>query len=199
MVGFSLYSGKSLPGALRVDRHLSPDMTPSMTHGKGRGDHSFTPLHCEGTRIGNRGSNRRKGTTPAGPAEIVPECTEAILNRRSPTSFDRCAFTMSRAHSPKKMGSVSSEGPWKSEHPFGPPHVPRSPPAGIQRLRNTLHKLSPAAFAEKELLRKKNQYKSPLTQRNVDNFVTEQECNEAYKPNLHSPEIQVNEWLQRVS
>ena len=102
--------------------------------------------------------------------------------------------------SPKKVDSVTSEGPWKSEQPFGPPHVPRSPPgAHIQRLRDTLHKLSPAAFAEKELLRKKNQHKSPLTQRNVDNLVTAQECNEAYKPNLHSPEIQVTEWLQRVS
>jgi hypothetical protein len=29
--------------------------------------------------------------------------------------------------------------------------------------------------------------------------VTEQECNEACKPSLHSPEIQVTEWLERVS
>ncbi|KAJ5852527.1 uncharacterized protein N7529_011912 [Penicillium soppii] len=104
-----------------------------------------------------------------------------------------------RSQRNKMEHSVTSESPWKSEHPFGPPQVSRSPSGGIQRLRNTLHKLSPSAFAEKELLRKKNQYKIPLTQRNVDTFVTEQECNEAYKPNLHSPEIQVTEWLQRVS
>ncbi|KAJ5771240.1 uncharacterized protein N7511_003291 [Penicillium nucicola] len=69
---------------------------------------------------------------------------------------------------------------------------------GIQRLRNTLSKISPSALAEKELLRKKNQYKIPLTERNVDTLVTAQECNEAYKPR-HSPEIQVTEWLERVS
>ncbi|KAJ5158401.1 uncharacterized protein N7500_008052 [Penicillium coprophilum] len=80
--------------------------------------------------------------------------------------------------------------------PFGPPQVPRS--GGIQRLRNTLSKLSPSTFAEKELLRNKSQYK-PLTQRNVDTLVTEQECNEAYRPNLNSPEIQVTEWLRQVS
>ncbi|KGO68262.1 hypothetical protein PITC_046860 [Penicillium italicum] len=89
--------------------------------------------------------------------------------------------------------------PVTSDNLFGPPQVPQSAPSGIKRLRNTLSKLSPSAFAEKELLREKNRCKSPLTKRNVDNFVTEQECNEAYKPNLHSPQIQVTEWLQRVS
>jgi hypothetical protein len=104
------------------------------------------------------------------------------------------------ARSPKKdTQSMPSEGPWKVDHPFGPPPIQRSVSGGIQRLRNTLSKISPAALAEKELLRKKNQYKIPLTQRNVDTLVTEQECNEACKPSLNSPEIQVTEWLQRVS
>ncbi|KAJ5941018.1 hypothetical protein N7516_001186 [Penicillium verrucosum] len=108
---------------------------------------------------------------------------------------------MSRTLSPQKkhVQSVTPEHPWRSDNPFGPPEVPSSVPSGIKRLRNTLSKLSPSAFTEKELLRKKNQYKSPLTQRNVDTLVTEQECNEAYKPNLHSPQIQVTEWLQGVS
>ncbi|KAJ5793782.1 hypothetical protein N7457_000381 [Penicillium paradoxum] len=108
---------------------------------------------------------------------------------------------MPRTLSPRKkhVPSVASEDPWRSDNPFGPPEVPRAVPVGIKRLRNTLSKLSPSAFAEKELLRKKNQHKSPLTQRNIDNLVTAQECNEAYRPNLHSPEIQVTEWLQRVS
>ncbi|KAJ5511956.1 hypothetical protein LT330_003076 [Penicillium expansum] len=108
---------------------------------------------------------------------------------------------MSRTPSPQKkhVQSVTSDYPWRSDSPFGPPQVTRSVPSGIKRIRNTLSKLSPSAFAEKELLRKKNQRKSPLTKRNVDTFVTEQECNEAYKPNLHSPQIQVTEWLQRVS
>ncbi|OQE94662.1 hypothetical protein PENNAL_c0003G04777 [Penicillium nalgiovense] len=108
---------------------------------------------------------------------------------------------MSRTLSPHKnpVQSVTSDCPWRSDNPFGPPQVQRSVPSGIKRLRDTLSKLSPSAFAEKDLLRKKNQYKTPLTERNVDTLVTEQECNAAYKPSLHSPEIQVTEWLQRVS
>ncbi|KZN93271.1 Flavin-containing monooxygenase FMO GS-OX3 [Penicillium chrysogenum] len=108
---------------------------------------------------------------------------------------------MSRTLSPRKkpVQSVTSDYPWRSDNPFGPPQIQRSVPSGIKRLRDTLSKLSPSAIAEKDLIRKKNQYKTPLTERNVDTLVTEQECNAAYKPNLHSPEIQVTEWLQRVS
>ncbi|KAJ5578208.1 uncharacterized protein N7459_007172 [Penicillium hispanicum] len=109
---------------------------------------------------------------------------------------------MSKVHSPrnKDSQSVASGGPWKVDTPFGPPQVSRSfPNGGIRRLRNTLAKLSPSAFAEKELLRKKNQYKIPLTHRNVDTFVTEQECNDACRPNQRTPDIQVAEWLERVS
>jgi hypothetical protein len=93
---------------------------------------------------------------------------------------------------------MASEDPWKSDNPFGPPQVHRSVPSGIQRIRDALSKLLPSALAEKELLRKKNQHKSPLTHRNVDTLKTEQECDEAYKPSLHSPEVQVTDWLQRV-
>ncbi|KAJ5135314.1 uncharacterized protein N7515_004592 [Penicillium bovifimosum] len=109
--------------------------------------------------------------------------------------------TLSRTLSPRKKQETSevSEDPWKSDDPFGPPQVHRPVPSGIQRIRGTLSKLLPSSLAEKELLRKKNQYKSPLTQRNVHTLQTEQECDEAYKPNLHSPEVQVTEWLQRVS
>ncbi|KAJ5382590.1 hypothetical protein N7517_000501 [Penicillium concentricum] len=107
---------------------------------------------------------------------------------------------MSRTLSPRKhLQPETSQDSWRTDNPFGPPQVSRSVPGGIKRLRNTLSKLSPSAFAEKELLRKKNQYKIPLTRRNVDTFVTEQECNEAYRPNLNSPEIQVTEWLRQVS
>lgn len=96
--------------------------------------------------------------------------------------------------------SIASEIPWRNDNPFGPPQISRSfPNGGIRRLRNTLSKLSPSAFAEKELLRKKNQYKLPLTHRNVDNFVTEQECNEACRPNQRTPDIQVVEWLRHVA
>lgn len=85
------------------------------------------------------------------------------------------------------------------ESPWGPPQVPRFPSIGIRRLRNTFSKLSKSSAAEKELLRKKNQYKIPLTHRNVDTFVEEQQVNEACRPNQRTPEIQVVEWLERVS
>lgn len=115
---------------------------------------------------------------------------------------DTVLAVMSKSPSPhnKDSPSVVSEGPWKNEHPFGPPEVPRSfPNGGIKRIRDTLSKLSPSAFAEKELLRKQNQYKIPLTHRNVDTFVTEQVCNDACSPVERTPEIQVNEWLAHIS
>lgn len=100
----------------------------------------------------------------------------------------------------KTTPSATSEQPWKVETPFGPPQVPRSfPNGGIRRLRDTLSKLSPGALAEKEELRKRNQYKVPLTHRNVDNLVTEQEVNEACTPSQRTPDIQVAEWLEHVS
>lgn len=97
--------------------------------------------------------------------------------------------------SPRNKLSPTStpEGPW------GPPQIPRFPNTGIRRLRNTLSKLSKSSLAEKELLRKKNQYKIPLTHRNVDTFVEEQQVNDACRPNQRTPEIQVAEWLERVS
>lgn len=109
---------------------------------------------------------------------------------------------MSRFHTQRKPNtrSVASDGPWKVDTPFGPPQVPRSfPNGGIRRLRNTLSKLSPAAFAEKELLRQKNQYKIPLTQRNVDTFTTEQAFKEACQSEPQTPEKEVTKWLARLS
>ncbi|KAJ5752927.1 hypothetical protein N7520_009844 [Penicillium odoratum] len=107
---------------------------------------------------------------------------------------------MSRTRTSRHQSpSIASEA-WKVDTPFGPPEFPRSfPNGGIRRLRNTLSKLSPSAMAEKEILRKKNQYKIPLTHRNVDTFVTEQQCNDITRPNQRSPEIQVVEWLEHVS
>lgn len=101
---------------------------------------------------------------------------------------------------PKHSRSIASE-PWKNDNPFGPPQMHHSfPNGGIRLLRNTLSKLSPSAFAEKEELRKRNQYKIPLTHRNVVNFVTEQEVEDACRPNnARSPELQVAEWLAHVS
>ncbi|EPS25836.1 hypothetical protein POX_c04205 [Penicillium oxalicum] len=100
----------------------------------------------------------------------------------------------------KQAPSITSEDPWRNDNPFGPPTMTRSFSSHtIRRLREALAKWSPASLAEKELLRKKNQYKIPLTHRNVDNFVTEQLCNEAIRPNQRTPEIQVVEWLQHVA
>lgn len=94
---------------------------------------------------------------------------------------------------PSPTNTPDGQGPW------GPPQIPRFPNTGIRRLRNTLSKLSRSSLAEKDLLRKKNQYKIPLTHRNVDTFVEEQLVNEACRPNQRTPEIQVAEWLERVS
>ncbi|KAA8651942.1 hypothetical protein EYZ11_010589 [Aspergillus tanneri] len=99
----------------------------------------------------------------------------------------------------KNARSIDSEDPWKVETPFGPPRISYFPGRGIRRIRNTLSKLSPSARAERELLKQKNRYKIPLTERNVDTLVTEQEFTEACYPNLHSRELQVSAWLERVS
>ncbi|KAJ5832135.1 hypothetical protein N7474_000446 [Penicillium riverlandense] len=108
---------------------------------------------------------------------------------------------MSRFSSQRKKNvrSVNSEGPWKVDTPFGPPQVPRSfPNGGIRRLRNTLSKLSPSSFAEKEVLRQKNRFRVPLTHRNIDTFVTEQEYKEACQREQRTPDIEVAEWLERL-
>ncbi|KAL4917579.1 hypothetical protein BDW62DRAFT_201607 [Aspergillus aurantiobrunneus] len=105
-----------------------------------------------------------------------------------------------RSHQRKKSArSIASEGPWKVDTPFGPPRISHlHVPGGIRRIRNTFAKLSPSARAERELLRQKNLYKLPLTERNVDTFVTHQEFTDACYPNRHSNELQVVAWLDRL-
>ncbi|KAJ6145702.1 hypothetical protein N7470_009597 [Penicillium chermesinum] len=107
---------------------------------------------------------------------------------------------MSKAHSPRdKNSSEGSDEQWKVDTPFGPPELPHSFSSGsIRRIRNSLSKLSPSALAEKDLLRKKNQYKQPLTRRNVNSLVTAQEWQEACQPNQRTSELQVTEWLEHV-
>ncbi|KAL4809476.1 hypothetical protein BDV18DRAFT_157232 [Aspergillus unguis] len=96
--------------------------------------------------------------------------------------------------------SLVSEGPWKVDNPFGPPRISHlHVPGGIRRIRNTFAKLTPAARAERQLLRQKNLYKIPLTERNVDTFVTHQEFSEACFPNRHSNEVHVAAWLDRLA
>lgn len=105
-----------------------------------------------------------------------------------------------RTHQHKKNArSLASEGPWKVDTPFGPPEISHiHVPGGIRRIRNTFAKLTPSARAERQLLRQKNLYKSPLTERNVDTFVTHQEFTDACYPNQHSNEVQVVAWLDRL-
>ncbi|KAE8134513.1 hypothetical protein BDV38DRAFT_285799 [Aspergillus pseudotamarii] len=101
----------------------------------------------------------------------------------------------------KNARSIASEDPWRVETPFGPPRISHLhfPEGGIRRIRNTLHKLSPSARAERELLRQKNRYKIPLTERNIDTFVTEQQFTEACYPEKHSNELHVSAWLERLA
>ncbi|PTU22667.1 hypothetical protein P175DRAFT_0507482 [Aspergillus ochraceoroseus IBT 24754] len=107
-----------------------------------------------------------------------------------------------RSHQRKKSArSIASEDPWKVDTPFGPPRITTHyfPGSGIRRIRNTLSKLSPSARAERELLRQKNRYKIPLTERNMDTFVTEQEFTDARYPDQHTNELHIAAWLDRLS
>jgi hypothetical protein len=72
------------------------------------------------------------------------------------------------------------------------------PGGGIQRIRNTLSKLSPSARAERELLKKKSQYKIPLTERNIDTLVTNQLFSDSFRPERHT-EQQISAWLERLA
>ncbi|PYH87157.1 hypothetical protein BO82DRAFT_360263 [Aspergillus uvarum CBS 121591] len=99
----------------------------------------------------------------------------------------------------KNARSIASEDPWKVDTPFGPPRISHSPSSKISRIRSTLQKFSPSARAEKELLKQKNRYKIPLTERNVDAFVTEQLVTDACHPGQHSPELQISAWLEQLS
>ncbi|KAL2845689.1 hypothetical protein BJY01DRAFT_177593 [Aspergillus pseudoustus] len=135
-------------------------------------------------------------------AEPDPDLTCTKGPARPGESPPRRGSAMARfkSHQRKKSTrSIISEGPWKVDTPFGPPRISHiHVPGGIQRIRNTLSKLSPSARAERELLRQKNRYKIPLTERNIDTFVTHQEFSDARYPNQHSTEIQVTAWLDRL-
>ncbi|KAH8697438.1 hypothetical protein BGW36DRAFT_259012, partial [Talaromyces proteolyticus] len=65
------------------------------------------------------------------------------------------------------------------------------------KLRNRLSfKSARAALAEREILKRENRCKRPLTQRNVDTFLIEQDLNDARirrAENLH-----VSQWLQQL-
>lgn len=87
---------------------------------------------------------------------------------------------------------------WMADKPFAPPRT-SFPGGGMRRLRDTLSKLSPAASAEREALKKINHRKSPLTERNIDNFVLDQELRDAGNPNQHNTELQVSAWLDKLS
>ncbi|KAG2415368.1 hypothetical protein HFD88_006559 [Aspergillus terreus] len=99
----------------------------------------------------------------------------------------------------KNPQSMVSEDPWRVDAPFGPPRISYFPNAGIRRIRDTLSKLSPAARAERELLKQKNRYKIPLTERNIDTLVAAQQYSEACYPEKHNRELQVSAWLERLS
>lgn len=86
-----------------------------------------------------------------------------------------------------------------SDTPFGPPHIPSTPKAGISRIRNTLWKFSPAARAEKEILKQKTAFRYPLTERNVETFVSKQEVMGVLQPADNSTELHVTAWLEQLS
>lgn len=126
----------------------------------------------------------------------LPSWNRALFPRLCPA----VAMSKFRSQQRKKpTRSLASERPWQADIPFGPPHIPSSPGNGIDRLRNTLSKLSPAARAERELLKQKSRYKNPLTERNVNTLVSQQEVMDACYPTDHSTELQVTIWLERMN
>ena len=110
---------------------------------------------------------------------------------------------MSKLHTLRKNNSSSTSemSPSKDGDPFENPRFSSTPGGRIRRLRNTLAKLAPSGSAEKEWLKKYNDChcKIPLTERNVDNFVCEQQLRDVYHPKEHSTELQVSAWLDKVS
>lgn len=102
----------------------------------------------------------------------------------------------------KRDSASTSEDSWKADDPFGPPHIPSSAVVGIKRLGHSLsHKISPSAFAEREFLRKENRrrYKTPLTERNIDFLLIQQEREDARHSVRRTREVQVSEWLRQLS
>lgn len=122
-----------------------------------------------------------------------------ILTGSAPRMGRRAPHPQRKKSTRTRSLEVSSDEPWKADTPFGPPHISHSHvPGGIRRIRNTFAKLTPAARAERELLRQKNLYKIPLTERNVDKFVTHQKFREACDPSLQNKEVQVVAWLDQL-
>lgn len=79
------------------------------------------------------------------------------------------------------------------DDPFRPPRR-----SSFRRLRNTLAKLSSSASSEKEMLKKYYPGKIPLTERNVDSFVLDQQLRDAGHSDDHNTEVQVSAWLDKV-
>lgn len=73
------------------------------------------------------------------------------------------------------------------------------PLAGIRRLRDTLSfKSTRSAIAEKEILKRENRCTRPLTQKNIDTFLIEQDQYDARHLVQRTREVQVSEWLQQL-
>ena len=96
----------------------------------------------------------------------------------------------------KHSKSSSSDDACKVDDTFEQPRT-----SSFRRLRNTLAKLSPSASStssEKELLKKYYPGKVPLTERNVDSFVLDQQLRDAGHSDDHNTEVQVSAWLEKV-
>jgi hypothetical protein len=71
------------------------------------------------------------------------------------------------------------------------------PLGGISRLRDRLSfKNTRSALAEKELLKQENRCTRPLTERNVDTFLIEQDQQDARI--RRAADLHVSQWLQQL-
>jgi hypothetical protein len=92
-----------------------------------------------------------------------------------------------------------STSPQDSLESGSPPSLPPSPLAGIRRLRETLlFKNTRSALAEKEILKSLNRHARPLTHRNVDVFLIEQDQYEARQLVQGTHDDHVTKWLQQI-
>jgi hypothetical protein len=89
-----------------------------------------------------------------------------------------------------------STSPRESLESNSPPFPP-SPLAGIRRLRETL-KNTRSAMVEKEMLKTLNRHARPLTHRNVDVFLIEQDQHEARQLIQGTHDNHVSKWLQQI-
>ncbi|CRG84931.1 hypothetical protein PISL3812_02100 [Talaromyces islandicus] len=120
----------------------------------------------------------------------------------NPNSDPNLVVDHTNNHHNNSHSNDSSDSYNMAEFPFAQPEllVPRPLPmplAGITKLRDRLSfKHARAALAEREILKRENRCKRPLTERNVDTFLIEQDLHDARI--RRADDLHVSQWLQQL-